>query len=164
MRAGPPNREPHLMKQRLGPAALPLLLFTVVLALPRESEARLGESFSQCVKRYGEPTGTIEIPGLITNGVRFHRGEFSITCGFANGRCETIVVMHLSRNNLRQESLSREDIDLFLYDNFGHTSWVYTLLSERENRWKTYDLEVPRSYVASYSHALKMLTMRIEQG
>ena len=79
MRAGPPNREPHLMKQRLARAALSLLLFTVVLALPRESEARLGEPFSQCVKRYGEPTGTIEIPGLITNGVRFHRGEFSIT-------------------------------------------------------------------------------------
>ncbi|MDF1658176.1 MAG: hypothetical protein P1U58_11235 [Verrucomicrobiales bacterium] len=145
-------------------AAFPLLVFAFVLGLPQQGEARLGESFSQCVKRYGEPIGTIEIPGLITNGVRFHRGEFSITCGFESNRCGTIVVMHLSPSDPKQQPLSRDDIDLFLNDNFGHTSWRYTLLSSRENKWKTYDLEVPRLYVASYSHVLKMLTMSIEQG
>ncbi|GEM_PF-2447315 len=163
MRGRIPNRAQLFWKQ-FSKTVFPLLLFGIVLGLPQQSEARLGESYSQCVKRYGGPTGTIEIPGLITNGVRFHRGEFSITCGFENDRCGTILVMHLSPGELNQESLSRDDIDLFLNDNFGHTSWVYTLLSSRENRWKTYDLAVPRSYVASYSHALKMLTMSIEQG
>ena len=134
------------------------------LALLQVSEARLGERYSQCVKRYGEPTGTIEVPGLIENGVRFHRGAFSITCGFEGNRCVTMVVMQLSPGTPVQQAMSREDIDLFLNDNFGHTSFVYTFLGSLKNEWRTYDLEVPRSYEASYSHPLGMLTMSIEKG
>lgn len=144
--------------------ALLLLVSLFLVGFAQKSEARLGESYTQCVKRYGAPTGTIEIPGLITNGVRFHRGEFSITCGFAHNRCVTVVVMHHSPSSPVQEPISREEIDLFLNDNFGHTSFVYTFLGRWENRWKTYDLSSPHLFEASYSHALKMLTMKIEQG
>ncbi|MEM6279195.1 MAG: hypothetical protein AAF733_06930 [Verrucomicrobiota bacterium] len=145
----------------LSTLALSLLCF---LGIQQNCEARLGESYRQCVKFYGEPTGTIEVPGLIENGVRFHRGEFSITCGFENNLCVTVLVMHLSPESPVQQAISREDIDLFLNDNFGHTSWVYTYLGTARNEWRTYDLEFPRNYVASYSYALKMLMMSIEQG
>lgn len=143
---------------------LTLCFGIALLLISSSAEARLGESFSRCQGRYGNPIGTIEIPGLIKNGVRFHRGEFSITCGFEDNKCVTMVVMHLSPTDPFQEGISRDDLDLFMNDNFGHTSWFYTLLSSRESLWKARDLQEPRSYIASYSHSLKMLTMKIERG
>ena len=142
-----------------------LLLFAFVAVLiPEMAEAKLGESYRGCEKIYGKAVGSTEVPGLIPNGLEFHRGEYSIICGFVDDRCTVVVVLRLSPTNPTEQSLVREDMNLFMEENFGQTNWTYTRLDQRGKFWKTYDFEKQRSYLASYAAPLRMLTMQIVEG
>ena len=139
-----------------------LLAITLLGVLP--AEARLGNTFLQCSKLYGTPTGTTEIPGLIPNGVGFHRGEYSITCGFRDNRCVIMVIMRMAPNDPAIRDMPRGDMSLFMTDSFGHTSWTHTRFDSRGSYWRTYDLADRKLYYASYSNSLKMLTLRVEES
>ena len=82
-----------------------LLLLPLITLFATSAEARLGESFEKCAKRYGTPTGSINIPGLLPNGVGFHRGEYSITCGFEDNKCIIMVVTRLVPDDPIQKAL-----------------------------------------------------------
>ena len=138
-----------------------LLLLPLITLFATSAEARLCESFEKCAKRYGTPTGSINIPGLLPNGVGFHRGEYSITCGFEDNKCIIMVVTRLVPDDPIQKAIPRDDITFFMRDNFGHTSWVLTQLDKDQSTWSTYDLEDHKPYIATYDSNLEMLTMKI---
>ena len=140
-----------------------ILFILLLLGLASiEAEARLGDSAKQCVRLYGLPVGDAHIPGLIPNGVAFHRGEYSITCGFEEGVCVIVVVLRMAPQDPRLQPIPREDMTLFMTDNFGHTSWDYTRLDPDGNYWTIHDPAHQRTYHASYTPSMQMLTMRVE--
>lgn len=159
-------REPAFLRPSLRPwsggHALTAALFLLFLTAP--AFARLGESPRQCQKIYGKPVGSTVIPGLIPNGIEYHRGEYSVICGFEENRCTIVVVVRLSPTEPTANEIYREDMELFMMDNFGQTNWFYTRFDHHGKLWKTYDWERNRSYLANYSSALEMLTLRMEEG
>lgn len=136
---------------------------SLILAGLSNSQAKLGSTFRQCANLYGAPTGTIDVPGFLPNGVGFHRGEYSITCSFEDDVCVAMIVMRMAPNDPFAHEIAREDMTLFMEDSFGHTSWVYTSLGIEENSWRTYDLDTLCSYTATYHRSLRMLVMRIDE-
>lgn len=123
--------------------------------------ARLGETARECEKIYGKPVGATAVPGLIPNGLEYHRGEYSIICGFEDNECVVVVVLRLSPKNPTLTDIPRSDIGLFMEENFGSTSWVYTRLDSRGKFWKSYDWARQCSYRASYANSLQMLTLQM---
>lgn len=140
------------------------LLFFALFCLVPEADARLGETQRQCIKRYGEPTGTIHVPGWVTNGIGFFRGEYAITCGFEDDICVIMVVMRLPAESAIPQPIPRDDMTAFMEDNFGSTSWAYTRIDNQGTVWKTHDFFEHHSYVASYVPRLRTLTMSIDPG
>jgi hypothetical protein len=143
---------------------LAFLLPVLLLATLLPAQARLGKTANQCEKIYGKPLGSTTIPGLIPNGLEYHRGEYSIICGFEENECTIVVVLRLSPQNPTAKEIHRDDMTLFMQDNFGQTNWIYTRFDRDGKLWKTYDRENHRSYLASYARKLHMLTLRVEQG
>ena len=139
-----------------------ILLVAFLLIVPSSVEARLGESIQKCSKRYGSPIGSIKLGGLADHGVKFHRGEYSIICGFEDNKCVVMLVSRVSPINPNMTSIPRDDVTLFMTDNFGHTSWVLTKLEKETSTWKTYDLQDYKHYVAIYDTTLQRLTMKID--
>lgn len=139
------------------------LLASVFLSIVSNAEARLGDSPRQCIKRYGAPVGTTTVPGFIPNGVEFHRGEYSVICGFEEEVCTVVVVLRLSPLNPTLQGIPRDDISLFMEENFGSTYWTHTVLNNEGKFWRTDDWRHHRSYRASYTSSLQMLTMQIER-
>lgn len=139
------------------------LVLAFVFAIP-EADARLGDSQKQCVKRYGQPTGTIHVPGWVPNGIGFYRGEYAITCGFEDDICVIVVVMRLTTESAIPQPIPREDMLAFMEDNFGTTSWAYTRIDNTGTVWRTHDFFLHQSYVASYVPHLRTLTMSIDHG
>lgn len=139
-----------------------LALFLLAFALP-PAEAKLGASPRQCARIYGPPSGDTAVPGLIPDGLIFQRGEYSITCGFERGVCTVVVVLRHSPGNPELEAIPREDISLFIHDNFENRGWTFTRLSSRELLWKTHDWDTQTTYSASFARSLQMLTMKMER-
>lgn len=126
--------------------------------------AKLGENARGCEKLYGKPVGATSVPGLIPNGLEFHRGEYSIICGFEEDQCIVMVVLRLSPRNPTRSGIPRSDIGLFMEENFGTSSAVYTRLDSRGKYWTTYDWTRQQSFHASYAEAIEMLTLRVGEG
>lgn len=153
-----PPTDPLLALRRLSLPLLGVLLYFGTL----EAQAHLGENPRQCIRRYGAPVGETHVPGLIPNGLAFHRGEYSITCGFEDDRCVIVVILRMAPQDPRLQPIPRDDMTLFMTDNFGHTSWDYTRLDGRGYFWTMHDPRRQRTFHASYAPSLEMLTLRME--
>lgn len=141
-----------------------LFVFLAFFLPVEQSEARLGCSPKECIKIYGTPTGDTEVPGLIPNGVIFQRGEYSITCGFENGTCTVVVILRHAPESPDIRRIPRDDISLFMHENFGRLSWNFTRLSSLESVWQTHDWRRQVSYEASFAPSLQMLTLRMNRS
>ena len=139
-----------------------LAIFSVLLATG-SLEAKLGDSPNACIKRYGTPTGDTHVPGLVPNGIMFQRGEYSITCGFENNVCTVVVVLRHVPDSPEVREIPRDDISLFMHENFGTLSWNYTRLSDLDNQWRTRNWNEMKSYEATFAPSLQMLTLRMSQ-
>lgn len=62
-----------------------LLLLCLFLSFSLSAHARIGESFDQCIQRYGEP---VQRAG--TQTLFFKKSGISITCAFRESRCVQI--------------------------------------------------------------------------
>ncbi|MFZ2277816.1 MAG: hypothetical protein WAW39_08450 [Prosthecobacter sp.] len=84
--------------------ALSLTLLTF-LCLALSTQARIGESLDDCIKRYGEPAQCPQPKTLL-----FHKSGIAITCFFVDGHCVQISYKKLepaARLNEREVEILR---------------------------------------------------------
>lgn len=101
-----------------------ILILSLFLLMPALSHARLGETYDQCVARYGAPA---EEGTILVGGIPFVKGDFIIIAYFNDDNiCDALIIGRIaedeiSNNNitdLEQQELTRLNIG----DNFEHAT------------------------------------------
>ncbi len=78
------------------------ILAFLVLFITSAAQARLGETFEQCVERYGTPVARDEAAGL----AEFQKGNFKITLHFFDGKSDTIDYKSTRPLNLEPDEIA----------------------------------------------------------
>jgi hypothetical protein len=103
-----------------------LLLLALLISLPLHAVARLGETETELVKRFGPPTGTSK-HSIIAQGkmialgptMDFRQDDWSIQCDLIDSRCVRI-------NYHKRGEWSEDQIQLVLNSNGQGATWTET--------------------------------------
>lgn len=113
-----------------------IALAFVVLLLPTLSiQARLGESFLECVKRYGEPKGgSTPVPGGDADVWAFEKNKMVIYCAIQRSKRPDVVpgscnaVIYADQMN----GVDEQEAEILIHMN---ATWVHWKNGEKD-RWK----------------------------
>jgi len=123
-------------------AFLALVFLTVTAS---SGVARIGETESQCIARYGKPVKFLE------KGTLFIKGQLKIYVAFSGGKAESIWLQKTDpeRPTLAMP-ISKEEIDSFLIANSQGHQWHYSsALPDGDEVWITKDSELGALYSQS---------------
>lgn len=114
----------------------PLSLFLCLLLLPTLAPARLGETYEQCVARYGKPTE--EVPALTVGSLKaqgaiFHtKDNLEVFAIFHDGQA-----IQIAYSRQPAADLPAEQIQTLLADNSVGEKWTVLNPDATPNYWQT---------------------------
>lgn len=119
------------------------------LVLCSTTQARIGESFDDCVKRYGSPVKDLDADAPLEKEYSFQKSGLDINAGFMDQKIQKIQFAKTDFS-----SLSETEIDLLLKANGGEKKWHEKIVFGGQ-MWATENEEI----IAAYNPMLKILTL-----
>lgn len=109
------------------------LLLAQLMILP--AQARLGETTSECEKRYGTPTETVSVEGWLT----YLKNGVSILVRFRDDKCVAITYRNVQKaSNGAAKVFTKVEVDMLLAANEGGEVWkLVPQGSPTESYWET---------------------------
>ena len=111
-----------------------LILF-FVLAATSSAFAHLGESFDECVQRYGKPMSNTDNYGRVEIAT-FTKSRFKITITFLDAKAVSVVYRLAAKTGWDSVDISEEEIKDLLEINSDGKEWKQTNNDPIEPMWK----------------------------
>jgi len=106
------------------------LLLITLLAFPRNTQCRIGETLEECKTRYGKPVDIKKDTAL------FFKNGMTLSVHFIDGRVDEIRYYKIdSKNSKKTICPSDAEVNILLRANAQDTSWELELAQRRDALW-----------------------------